>query len=332
MSHTTVLVTDYAWNSTAVEAEVLAQVGAELLIAETGSEEELLKLVGEADAILTCFARVSGEVIRAGRKLQVVGRYGIGVDNIDVATATDLGVLVTNVPAYCLDEVAEHSLALLLCLARKIYRYDRGIREGDWTLARGAPIFRLRGQTLGIVGFGKIGRALAERARAFGLHVLAYDPWTTPAVFESAQVEAAASIGDLAAKSDHLSIHVPLVEETRGLIGEEVLRAMKPTAFVVNTARGELIDQDALFRALSEGWIAGAGIDVFVPEHLPEDHPLLSLPNLVATPHVAFYSEESVVKLERLAAENVAAVLSGQRPASVVNPTILDLSRWSHLR
>ena len=326
-----VLVTDYTWPSTEPEAEVLAEVGAKLLVAETGSEEELLALVPGADAMLFCFAKVPASVIRAGKKLQVCGRYGIGVDNIAVDEATRLGIPVTNVPAYCLDEVAEHALALLLACARKICRFDTAVRRGEWSLQTGLPMFRVRGQTLGILGFGNIGQTLATKARAFGLRVIVYSPYTDHALHEQYEVESV-TLDDLLAQADFISIHTPLTDETRHLLNAERLRQMKPTAFVINTARGGVIDQEALLKALQEGWIAGAAMDVFDPEHLPADHPLLALPNVIATPHVAFYSAESVHELEVKAAQNVAAILSGYRPASVVNPEVLKLPRWAHLR
>lgn len=325
-----VLVTDHTWPSVAPEAQVLSRVGARLLVAPTGDEEELVRLVADADAILTCFAQVTRRVIEAGERLQVIGRYGIGVDNIDVATATRRGIPVTNVPAYCVDEVAEHALALLLCAARKIHVYDRTVREGDWSLARGSPIHRVAGRTLGIVGFGRIGSALARKAQGLALNVLVHDPVLSDEAANAATVERV-DLAELARRADFVSIHTPLTQQTKGLIGRDFLRRMKPTAVVINAARGAILDQEALLHALREGWIAMAALDVFVPERLAPDHPLLAQPNLIATPHVAFYSEESVHDLEVLAAENVAAVLSGRRPAAVVNPDVLELPRWAHL-
>jgi D-3-phosphoglycerate dehydrogenase len=331
MSTRKVLVTDYTWASTEPEAEVLARVDAELVVAETGEEDELLALVPEADAILTCFQKVTPAVVRAGARLQVIGRYGIGVDNIAVDEATRLGIPVTNVPEYCSDEVAEHALAMILAFARRLHVYDRAVREGDWSLGRGAPTYRVAGKTLGIVGFGKIGRALAARAQGLGLRILAYAPSQAPEAVRAAGAEPVA-LAELARESDFVSVHVPLRPDTRGLIGAEVLGAMKPTAFLVNAARGGIVDQEALVRALEEGRLGGAGIDVFEPERLPAGHPLLAQPNLIATPHTAFYSEESVHDLEVLAAENVAAILDGRRPRWIVNPAVLELERWSHLR
>jgi D-3-phosphoglycerate dehydrogenase len=331
VSERVVLVTDYTWPSTEPEAEVLARVGASLLVAQSGEEDELLALVPAADAILTCFKRVSPEVVRAGARLQVIGRYGIGVDNIAVEEATSLGIPVTNVPGYCAHEVAEHVLALVLAHERSICRYDRGVRDGDWSLGQGLPMRRVHGRVLGIVGLGRIGQALARKAHGLGLRVIAADPTASAEELAAAGAEAV-SLEELAARSDYVSIHAPLTEATRGLVGREFLRRMQPAAFLVNAARGAIVDHDALLEALREGWIAGAGIDVFEPEHLPADHPLLVQPNLIATPHVAFYSEESVLELELQAAENVAAILEGRRPEHVVNPEVLSLPRWEHLR
>lgn len=326
-----VLVTDYTWPSTEPEAEVLARVGARLLVAETGEEEELLALVPQADAILTCFKRVSPEVVRAGARLQVIGRYGIGVDNIAVDEATRLGIPVTNVPAYCVDEVAEHVLAFLFALERSVCAYGAAMREGDWSLARGLPMRRIAGRTLGIVGFGRIGRTLARKALGLDLRVVVHSPSLSPERAGELGVEVV-GLDELAEASDYVSVHTPLTAETTGLVGRDFLARMRPTAYLVNAARGAVVDQEALVEALEERRLAGAGLDVFVPEQLPPGHPLLALPNVVATPHVAFFSEESVLELEVKAAENVAAVLEGRRPAHVVNPQVLELPRWAHLR
>jgi D-3-phosphoglycerate dehydrogenase len=326
-----VLVTDFTWPSTDREAAVLAEVGARLVVAAAAREEEFLRRVPEADAILTCFARVSAAVIRAGRRLQVIGRYGIGVDNIAVDEATRLGIPVTNVPAYCVDEVAEHALALLLACARGVCRYNAAVRQGNWDLGTAMPLGRVRGRVLGILGFGKIGRSLAAKVQGLGMRVLVHDHHAPAEAVRQAGGESV-TLDELLRQADFLSLHVPATPQTRGLLNAERLRQMKPTAFVINTARGALIDQDALQHALRQGWIAGAALDVFEPERLPPDHPLLALPNVLATPHVAFYSEESAAELQTRAARNVAAVLSGRLPESVVNPEVLRLPHWSHLR
>jgi D-3-phosphoglycerate dehydrogenase len=325
-----VLVTDHPWPSVEAEIEALAKVSARPLFAPTGEEQELIELVRDAEAVLTCFALVTEGVIRAGERLQVIGRYGVGIDNIAVGEATKRDILVTNVPSYCEHEVAEHALALMLALARRIRTFDEGVRAGDWSLARGQPIHRVAGSTLGIVGFGRIGRMLARKAGGLGMRILVHHPRPLETELRAAGVEPV-SLVELAGQSDFVSLHLPLGEETRHLVDRAFLRAMKSTAFLVNAARGAVVDRDALLEALRDGWIAGAALDVFEPERLPPDDPLLALPNLIATPHVAYYSEESLVDLGRLAAENVAAVLGEQRPAAIVNPDVLASARWRHL-
>ncbi len=324
------LVTDHPWPSVEAEIEALAKVGARPLFAPTGEEQELIELVRDAEAVLTCFALVTEGVIRAGERLQVIGRYGVGIDNIAVGEATKRDILVTNVPSYCEHEVAEHALALMLALARRIRTFDEGVRAGDWSLARGQPIHRVAGSTLGIVGFGRIGRMLARKARGLGMRILVHHPRLPETELRAAGAEPV-SLVELAGQSDFVSLHLPLGEETRHLVDRAFLRAMKSTAFLVNAARGAVVDRDALLEALRDGWIAGAALDVFEPERLPPDDPLLALPNLIATPHVAYYSEESFVDLGRLAAENVAAVLGERRPAAIVNPDVLASARWRHL-
>lgn len=226
-------------------------------------------------------------------------------------------------PSYCIDEVAEHVIALLFSMARGIQHYDRAVHEGNWSLQTGRPVVRIRGRTLGILGLGQIGRALLSRARGLGLEVIAHDPFRE----DAAVVEAGAqpvSLLDLAQHADFVSVHTPLSKETAGLVSREFLAAMKSSAYLINAARGAIVDQDALLSALTAGRIAGAALDVFVPETLDADHPLLRERRLLATPHVAFYSEQSVADLARLAAENVATVLHGGRPDTVVNPEVYD--------
>ena len=313
MAEHRVLVTDYTWPDTHIEAEVLATADAELVHAPTGEEAELIELVRDCDGILTCFKRVTPAVVHAGKRLRVIGRYGIGTDNIAVDVATECGIPVTNVPDYCADEVAEHVLALMFALIRGLQAYAKPIRAGDWSLANGMPTSRIAGSTLGIIGHGAIGRALEQRARGLGIDVLVHTRTTGVPLLEVAE------------RADAISIHVPATPDTEGLIDATFLRAMKPTAYLINTARGSIVDSDALVTALRDGEIAGAGLDVFSPEPLSAEHPLLSLPNVIATPHTAFYSEQSVAQLAELAAQNVADVLAGRRPRWIVNPSVYDL-------
>jgi D-3-phosphoglycerate dehydrogenase len=253
------------------------------------------------------------------------------VDTIDVAAATELGVVVANVPNYCVEEVADHTIALLLACARKLVRLDDVVRGGVWDHKGVGRIHRLRGQVLGLIGFGKIARQVARRAQALRLVIRCHDPWVDPAECEQLGVERV-DLASILADSDFVSLHVPLNDETRHLIGEREFAAMKPSAFLINAARGGLVDQAALRRALEGGQIAGAGIDL-LDEAIPFDpgDPLLRLPNLVITPHAAWYSVEAVAELQRTAAEEVARVLRGERPLSMVNPEVWERARLHRL-
>ncbi|MCC6790482.1 MAG: C-terminal binding protein [Thermomicrobiales bacterium] len=320
----TVLVTDRAWPDLAVERDVLEPLGVEL-IDFAGDDAAMIALGPRLDAILTCWRQMPPELLDNAPACRMVSRYGIGLDNIPVARATELGMVVTNVPDFCLDEVSDHAMALLLAAARRIVAFAGETAQGTWRPAVGGELGRLRGRTLGIVGYGNIGRALAPKARAFGLNVLVYTPRLTPGPL-AAGVTAAGSLDELLGAADFVSLHLPANEQTRHLIDEPALRAMKPTAWLINTSRGAIVDEAALVRALDEGWIAGAALDVLASEPPPADHPLLGRPDTIVTPHVAFASAEAMVELRRRAAEHVAHVLRGERPPHIVNPAVLAQS------
>ncbi|MDE0637760.1 MAG: C-terminal binding protein [Candidatus Poribacteria bacterium] len=317
-----VLITDYVWPSIEPERQVLAEIGAELIVAETGDEEELLTLVPIADGILTCWKPVRKRVIDAAKNCQIIARYGIGLDNIDVGTATENGIIVTNVPTYCVDEVSDHAMALLLACARKIPRFNTAVKSGTWDQNIGPQMYRLRGKTLGIVGFGHIGKAIILKAKVFGLDVKVYSPRTSPELIKCHDAEKV-SFQELLKTADFITIHAPLTTETQHMFSYDEFRVMKPTAFLINTARGGIVNTAALTVALQNGEIAGAGIDVLETEPPEVDEVLLTLDNVVITPHAAFISEESILELEMTAAMCVVQVLTGQLPESVVNPSVL---------
>ena len=325
-----VLVTDYVWPSIEPEKAVLERIGAELVVAPDSSEDTLVALAGDVDGILTCFAQVTDKVLRAADKCIVVGRYGVGVDNIAVDTATELGMAVTYVPDYCVEEVSDHVLGLLLTWNRRVAYFDRMVKTSGWgSLSLTMPILRLRGKKLGIVGFGRIGQVVCRKALAFGFEVLTSDPFV-PA--ETATQLGASMVGmqELLRESDFITLHSPLIPETRNLIGAAELDLMKSTAFLINCARGPLIDEEALYEALKNNRIGGAGLDVLVDAHPAPDHPLLKLENAIITPHVAFFSEEAVLELEERAAEEVAAVLQGRMPENLVNKDVLAHANPRH--
>lgn len=317
----TVLVTDFAWPTLDVEASVLAGAGAELVVAETGDTAELARLAHGVDAILTCFATVSAPVLDAAEGCRTIARYGVGVDNIDVEHATQLGMVVSNVPDYCCEEVADHTLLLILASARRLVPIARQLAVGGWSTTVPGLSPRLRGRVLGLVGLGAIGRALVPRAQALGMRVIAlrHSPTELPV-----GVGVVGSLLELLREADVVSLHCPLTEQTRGLIGAAELRAMKPTALLINTARGPLVDTAALVDALRRGEIAGAGLDVTDPEPLPLDHPLRTMNEVALTGHTAFSSDGSLAELARKAATNVADIIAGRAPVNVVNPEVLD--------
>jgi D-3-phosphoglycerate dehydrogenase len=316
-----ILITDYAWDTLAIEQRIFEPLGAELLVAEAGAEDELLRLAPYADAIMTNWKRVSAATLDAAPNCITVARYGVGVDNIAVDHATELGILVSNVPDYCVEEVSDHTLALLLACARSVATFDRDMRHGDWNLTAGRPLFRLRGKTLGLIGYGNIARAVVPKAMGFGLNILAYQRSRN---LVGNGITLTTDLDRVLRESDYVSLHVPLNNETRGIVDAAFLRRMKPTAFLINTSRGAIIDEGALAQALHDNVIRGAALDVLTQEPPPADHPLLGLPNALITPHAAFNSVEAVEELQARTAQHVVDVLTGTLPPFVINPAVLE--------
>jgi D-3-phosphoglycerate dehydrogenase len=276
---------------------------------------------------MTCFGQVTPRVVRAARKCVVISRYGVGVDNIAVETATEEGIVVTYVPDYCVDEVSDHVMALLLTWNRQIGFYDEVARQGRWGgTPSPIPLVRLRGQKLGIIGLGRIGRLVAAKAQAFGLEVVAHDPYLVDGDSLPPGVKSV-DLLSLLSESDYITIHTPLNDATRGLIRTEELSLMKPTAYIINCARGPIIDEAALYAALRDRRIAGAGLDVLEEAAPSAGNPLFQLDNLLVTPHVAFLSRQSVHDLEVRTAQSAADVLQGRMPQFVVNPNVLPRAR-----
>lgn len=317
MSKFKVLLTDYAWPNLDIERRILAEIDAELVVAEEGQRDpaSLTGLAADVHAIMTNWVKVPAEVIDGAPLCRLVARLGIGLDNIDVAAATRRGMYVTNIPDYCLIEVAEHALALLLALGRKVAFYHHQTKSGTYSLKAGAVLRRIEGQTLGIVGLGNIGTALARRATGLGLKVLA----TSRSRREPVPGVTFCDFDTLLAESDYVSLHLPATAETRHMIAAPQLAKMKPTAYLINTARGGLIDHAALAAALAAGKLAGAGLDVQEPEPPDLSQPPWNDSRVIVTPHAAFVSEESLADLRTRTARQVVASLTGQKPAHVIN-------------
>jgi D-3-phosphoglycerate dehydrogenase len=313
-----VLFTDLPWGDAGIERAALARIGAEVIEAPDGDEGTLMALARDAAAIATCWAQVTPRVIESAPHCRLVARMGIGLDNIAIPTATRRGIPVTNVPDYCVEEVAEHALALLLALARNVAFFHLRTKGGEYSLQAASLMRRLSTQTLGLFGLGRIGQAVARRACALGLIVIAHTASRRDHVPGCELV----SFDELLARSDYLSLHAPLTDRTRHVLNDAAFARMKSTACVINTSRGALVDEQALHRALQSGRLAGAGLDVF--EHEPADlsQPLYRDERVIVTPHAAFVSVESLVELRSRVCEQIAAVLAGQRPHNVVNPEI----------
>jgi len=313
MSKTVIAVTDSPFPSLDPVRAALQHLDPELRMADSASPGDILAVARDADAIIVCYAKLSGDLLRQLTRCKVIGRTGLGVDNIDLPAAKERGITVTYVPDYCLDEVSDHAIALLLALARKIPFSNKLVQAGRWEMSAVVPIRRLRGQVLGLVGFGHIPRLVAPKAQALGLKVVAYDPYVAPDVLKAAGVEGA-SLDRLCEVSDFISVHAPLLPATHGLVNADTFARMKPGVLIVNTARGPLIDEAALIAALDAGKIGGAALDVVTVEPPPKDSPLLNRDNVILTPHTGFYSVEALQELQTKAATDVARVLSGEKP------------------
>jgi D-3-phosphoglycerate dehydrogenase / 2-oxoglutarate reductase len=320
-----VVVTDYVWDSLDVEQAIFAG-RAKLVAMQTTKPDEFLRQAADCDALLNTYAGpITAEVIAQMPKCLIIARYGIGVDTIDLEAATAAGIVVTNNPTYCIDEVAEATMALLLACGRKVVYFDRLVREGRWEIKSGKPMFRVAGSTIGLVGFGNIARRVALRAAAFGMRILYFDPFV-----RQGQVDAPGTgvdFDELLRESDFVSLHAPLNSQTRRMIDDAAFSKMKATAYLINCSRGPVVDTEALVRALNGNVIAGCALDTTDPEPLPDPHPLRGRANVIINPHAAWYSEQSMSGLQSGAPGEVRRVLCGEWPCNVVNPAVRGRTR-----
>jgi D-3-phosphoglycerate dehydrogenase len=323
MPHPLIAVSDSVFPNLNPAREVLSRIGGELLLAEGPTLEDIMQVARDADALLVTYAKVTDGMIAQMTRCRIIARFGIGVDNVDIPAATKAGIVVTRVPDYCIDEVSDHTMALLLALARKIPFANARAHAGRWEMPAVVPIYRLRGSILGLVGFGRIPQLVAPKAKAFGLKVMSYDPQVSQETMNRIGVEKV-DFSELVSVSDHISIHAPLVPETNRLFNADVFCRMKPTAYLINTARGPIVDEQALAQALDWGQLAGAALDVLSQEP-PWASPLFGRDNVILTPHMSFYSAESLIELQRKASEEVVRVLSGEAPLNPLNPEALQV-------
>jgi len=312
MPRPVIAITDSPFPSLDPAKKALERLDAEYRMAKSASAADVLAVARDADAVLVTYAKLNGELLRQFKNCKAIGRFGLGVDNIDLPAAKECGIAVNYVPDYCLREVSDHAMALLLALARKVTFSNKLVQSGRWEVPPIVPLRRLEGQILGLVGFGNIPRALAPKAKAFGLHVVTFDPYVVTEALAAAGVESV-SFDDLLRRSDFISVHAPLQPATRGLMNAKAFAKMKKGAFMINTARGPLVDEAALVAALDSGQLGGAALDVVETEPLAKDSPLIGRDNVILTPHTGFYSVEALEELQTKCASDVARVLSGEK-------------------
>ncbi len=318
-----VVITDCDHGSIEEEKREFGRIGAELILAQIKEEEDLIRVCKDADGLLNQYALLTRKVLEKLPKCKVIGRYGVGIDSVDLKAATDLGIIVANVPDYCVDEVADQALSMILALIRKTVFFDQKVKSDQWDFRQGRPIHRIKGKTLGLIGSGRIGLEVAKRISAFGVRVITFDPYLqkTPEGIELMDFDTVLK------ESDFISIHCPLNESTRHLLGEKEFQKMEKKPLIINTSRGPIIDEVALIQALTKRQVSGAGLDVLEKEPPDPQNPLLKMENVIIAPHISFYSEESISELKRRTAENVSSVLLGKWPRSVVNQEVKGKTR-----
>ena len=312
MAAPVIAVTDSVFPSLDPAKAALARLNPTYRVSKSVNADDIVAVAKDADAVLVTYAKLTREVLIQLTRCKAIGRFGLGVDNIDLVTAKEKGIAVNYVPDYCIREVSDHAMALLLALIRKIPLSNKLVQSGRWEMPAVVPIRRIEGTVLGLIGFGHIPRLVAPKAQAFGIKVVAYDPYAKPEVFKAASVESL-DLDTLFKTSDYVSVHAPLLPATRGMMNAAAFAKMKKGAYIVNTARGPLIDEPALIAALDSGQVGGAGLDVVTAEPLAKDSPLLGRDNVIISPHTAFYSIEALEELQTKCASDVARVLSGEK-------------------
>ncbi len=312
MAGPVIAVTDSVFPSLDPAKVALARLNPTFRISKSAAADDILAVAKDADAILVTYAKLTRDILLQLTKCKAIGRFGLGVDNIDLPTAKEKGIAVNYVPDYCIREVSDHAMALLLSLIRKVPLANRLVQAGRWEMPAVVPIRRIEGTVLGLVGFGHIPRLVVPKAQAFGMKVIAYDPFVKPEQFKALKVEGV-DLDTLLKTSDYISVHAPLLPATRGMLNADAFAKVKKGVYLVNTARGPLIDEPALIAALDAKQVGGAALDVVTTEPLAKDSPLLGRDNVIITPHTGFYSIEALEELQTKCAADVARVLSGEK-------------------
>lgn len=315
-----IVISDYAWPNIDIEKDYFKSKSIDLDV--SSGKEDLIDKIKDADGLLFCFQDIDETVLRSAKNLKAAQRYGIGVDNINIKVATELGIVVSNIPDYCIDEVSDHALSMILAINRMIVPDSKMVKLGKWNdVKKSNRVFRLSDATLGVVGFGRIGRRLANKAKALGLNVIAYDPYINEEVYDGVKI---VSFDQVISSSDILSLHVPLTEETNHLISYKELEKMKENTILINVSRGGLIDEKALSEYLKSGKVRGVGLDVMEDHNPSSTNPLFEYENVIVTPHTAFFSQESSEELQIRSCEQLYGVLNGKKPKFLINHDVLD--------
>ena len=315
-----IVISDYAWPNIDIEKDYFKSKSIDLDV--SSGKEDLIDKIKDADGLLFCFQDIDETVLRSAKNLKVAQRYGIGVDNINIKVATELGIVVSNIPDYCIDEVSDHALSMILAINRMIVPDSKMVKLGKWNdVKKNNRVFRLTDATLGIIGFGRIGRRLANKAKALGLKVIAYDPYINEQVYDGVNI---LPFDDVVSSSDILSLHVPLTKETNHLISYKELEKMKDNTILINVSRGGLIDEKALSEYLKSGKVRGVGMDVMEDHNPSSSNPLFEYENVIVTPHTAFFSQESSEELQIRSCEQLYGVLNGNKPKFLINPEVLN--------
>ena len=295
-----------------------------VVMASNINKETLIKESKDCDGILIRTAKLSGEVIKSDKKLKVIGRHGIGVDNIDVKTATEQGVLVVNAPTAMTDSVAEHVLAMMLALSKNLIKFNYEVRHGGFELRNKIFNTQFKGKTVGIIGLGHIGICLVGKLQSFGVNIMAYDPFVDRNNIKKEKLELVDDLNKIYKNADFITVHVPLNNDTRGMIGKEEFKKMKKSAYFINASRGPIVCEEDLYQALKNKEIEGAGIDVYIEEPPAFDNPLFKLDNIILTPHNAAHTKEAMIKMATQAAQGILDFLNGKTPKYMVNPEVLE--------
>ena len=315
-----IVISDYAWPNIDIEKDYFKSKSIDLDV--SSGKEDLIDKIKDADGLLFCFQDIDETVLRSAKNLKAAQRYGIGVDNINIKVATELGIVVSNIPDYCIDEVSDHALSMILAINRMIVPDSKMVKLGKWNdVKKSNRVFRLSDATLGVVGFGRIGRRLANKAKVLGLNVIAYDPYINEEVYDGVKL---VSFDQVISSSDILSLHVPLTEETNHLISYKELEKMKENTILINVSRGGLIDEKALSEYLKSGKVRGVGLDVMEDHNPSSTNPLFEYENVIVTPHTAFFSQESSEELQIRSCEQLYGVLNGKKPKFLINHDVLD--------